>query len=1149
MVLNGLGEFSPTAGIALIARFPEQDDINGRLASQTAVNLNVYLTSSTQPEPAYVVHMPERTADELFLMDGFQTYPPHLRPDQCDHRGAAAREQLRHSSSGSSGDGTTPPPDGFGGTTSGGTDARVDGLDAAVARYNAEKATATAWPDEQAILTAQPAAFTPATDVPLPVFDELQTPSQYRAGLSGAGPESFDVQSIQLAPAPGMPAGYDDVAAQEPQLFAAVRSAATQSSGDSGTPIDVGRFLGDNVDVDQEFNAILSSHSRPPSEGTPTSGTDPLTTLDPGSYLRSMPRGGGSLPGAANPGSLPPPGPGTFTLTGSITYTYELHAEDPNGVVLQDAQDSITYPINVDPNASLQYVTLPAFPWPEYIGPVLSPDFVGTFRAKETVSIDWTFHRSSDTSDTDLLSSSGTSLGDASLSASASITHTETDLTYHYDHSYNQSGTITFVEPTIDTPGVRTLQGTYDERENEDLTWNVVTTTHSGNYSDTLTNWVETSPSFTYHYYTQTVHGDNHWKAREDGSVNETTLVFPPDYVLPAVVTISTYDGTYEESDDGAQTVTGSGFIINHRYSENAVTSALLGVLAAGESSTSIARLTQNANENWHFKETGTSHYTLTTDSLGVFNGSSARLTGNYESSDNSSGTGTLRQVTTFSKSGGLLSQLRGFTLLDRTVTVTAKATENGTASRDRQGNGTTVTTAIAMRDGSYTDNKTERVDTRTLSSAGFLRTSEGFGLEAGVYVTRDNVLHTTRTNQNGTRKIEDTTDATGTHHKDDRTYGYEVWDDTDGSSRFREYYAFFNGTIDTNAQGSGITGDFTAGVARTSEDVTNTLRRHAKGSGWSKKKSDLTPASATAPASLHTTVDGERTGTYDSRDTSSTVSDSFMAGAFSRGNANVTGSTGSSSLPGSYVGAPPTTVAGSLGVTPGIGLEGAVWNGSFVGTEHDEETCTANSDGRRTDTVKSDVTITAANTTAPSSIGGVPIDGGDPTAAPPTAPTGSTTSVSSNGSATGWVTLETKEHGTSSLTKIGSSSEDYHELGYVLKGAATTNPGNPFSFNGSGSAYVGFFTMDRTGSGSTNYRESGGGSSNAKVTANTNGDTTVSSGSQWVGTYSLTQTSSDDNTYKENGAGHPQADKEYFRRRQVPPTHLAGGTETAHPY
>jgi hypothetical protein len=158
LVLNGFDEFSPTARIALIARFPEQEDINGRLSAQTAVNLNVYLTSSTQPKPAYFVYMPERTADELFLMDGFQTYSPtsvriNATIEEPPPEGGSG------SSSASFGDGTTPPPNGFGGTSSGSTDARVDGFDTAVARYNAEKATAMAWRDEQATLTAQPAAL------------------------------------------------------------------------------------------------------------------------------------------------------------------------------------------------------------------------------------------------------------------------------------------------------------------------------------------------------------------------------------------------------------------------------------------------------------------------------------------------------------------------------------------------------------------------------------------------------------------------------------------------------------------------------------------------------------------------------------------------------------------------------------------------------------------------------------------------------------------------------------------------------------------------------------------------------------------------------------------------------------------------------
>ena len=36
-------------------------------------------------------------------------------------------------------------------------------------------------------MTAQPVTFTPATDVPLPVFDELQTLGLYHAGMSGPG--------------------------------------------------------------------------------------------------------------------------------------------------------------------------------------------------------------------------------------------------------------------------------------------------------------------------------------------------------------------------------------------------------------------------------------------------------------------------------------------------------------------------------------------------------------------------------------------------------------------------------------------------------------------------------------------------------------------------------------------------------------------------------------------------------------------------------------------------------------------------------------------------------------------------------------------------------------------------------------------------
>jgi filamentous hemagglutinin len=484
-------------------------------------------------------------------------------------------------------------------------------------------------------------------------------------------------------------------------------------------------------------------------------------------------------------------------------------------------------------------------------------------------------------------------------------------------------------------------------------------------------------------------------------------------------------------------------------------------------------------------------------DSTGAVVTNEGNSSGGYDQNDRSTDNGDLTQVTATSKSGGLITKTLTVAGLHKNVKTEASSSEGGSGRQNWQGAGF-LTNTTDEQHGIYLQSNVETTNTQANTYQASSSPSANIGVEGGVYMTVATGNGTVTSTQGGTRDAVNTTDITGVHGNDRRSYLYNTSDDSTNESTTNGYYASFNGAF-------GATGALTAGstlaLSKTTDTDKATLHSHNAGLGSTTTRLDATPATDAAPTSARIRIDSSRVGIYDSLNSSSATSDGTTAGVFQRVSATTASAGPTGALPGSTIGGPPVTIGPSLSVPNGPGLTGSVSAGCFKATSHSDESTNSAAAGIDSTIIHSDLTTIT------------------PAAAPPAADGSATTPASPT--TTGSATVTSSSGGVSSLAKSRNTNETYLEYGIILKGAATANANtSSATLTGGASGYAALYRQEDTSGGSLNYSESGGGNSKNSVTTNANGDTTVAGSSGWTGVYSLASSDSSNNTYVEKGVG-----------------------------
>jgi hypothetical protein len=1111
LMLNGSEDLLGGTGFALLRTPDDLSFLGGSAAGTEAADLN-FRAGGTD---LFVVRSTYSTFDDL---------PPEEESD-VEAFGAISVA------------GTTNPTEGGGAGApapgeSPSAEALEDAFDSAANAWNASLAASTLPAPEE------PEAGPESDPLPeeMPPFEDPTYSDPETVHESWDPVEAFDQNAFTI-PDPGLPADLGGFEGQHAEEFAVLRGQAQEGSGQvpptapAAVPFDVEQILA-APNPNNTFREALAANRHAPAAGGGAQPINPQALF--GAAANTPPVAGGTTAPLAGGRTT------AASFNGTLTYGYEWRVLDPQGNVIRDLADSVTYPLNATTPEGIAALTIPDFPWTDsQFKADVGANFLGTFHYRETVTLDWTAHATVEAGTGDADWNWGTGLSNVGVAViSDRSVQSQTDLTYEYDYEYTEDGGGTRVDPTETELGHRTVSADYYESESESLGWNRTLDVRFGGVDTQVGGSIGLGgPSLTFTprtssaQFTETTAGHDGWGGTENGHYDKITALAGPGQILPANPTVLTEDGDYFLSGEGWQTVQGSGRGNNSQLppvnlSANVISPALLDIPSFNFSTFT---LTANRREDWSDTDDGHAHRVETYDPADTrvlqVNTDGGDYTTDYE--ETSSG-----EVTSFSL--GVDSQ--GTVNKRAAVLVEVRNQQSSQAESDDGNYERTTTTTPAGQtvhtssSGDYTQDSSESVAVGLDTSGVFVRTGNG-SIASGTFSRRETGVASSSAHIGGTHTVVEDVSAAEIKTVDTRDYTYRATDTATTDGAGEDQFVVADGDMAGFSTGVAVSTELTLATVSSATGSHDGRSDQADGTGLDTETTTFKPAAGEVQQSLRVETTGRRRGTFQSGTNKSATTNRTISGVtltVDSAGSNVGGEPTGGPLPGSSVQLPNlvgTVNTGQGGSGSGVGQTTTGQATSFEFTLTSTASAATTANGRRADDSSSDVTATGTNPQLPGTIGGVPVGTQPPPAGgggPETPPPEGTPPASSG--VTGQASVSSRIDAATTLARTASTTIELDEAGRIGVGEVRLTPGTFPNLGGSGSGYVAEYHLNAAAGDSSTYTENGRGRSGSTITGNTNGDTSVRSSDLWSGRYGTQTVETTASDREERGYGFEAA-------------------------